>query len=103
MSEIDTDVEEVTDPLGIDRRGLYYWCNYDQTAPLHSRLNCGGLNRIDAEDKQKYLNEVIIRGNARGLNFCSMCCERGGETPVEGALGETSGHLPSHAEFAKEE
>lgn len=73
---------EPSDALGIDRRGLYYWCNYDHRAPLHSSVDCPGLNRLDAERKAKYMNEVIIRGSARGIKFCSMCCERGGETPT---------------------
>lgn len=65
----------------IDRKGLYYWCNYDQRAPLHSNRDCPGLNRFDEAQKDKFLNEVIIRGRGQGLNFCSMCCTRGEDTP----------------------
>lgn len=87
----------VTDELGIDRRGLYYWCNYDHRAPLHSTVDCPGLNRLSEERKQKYMNETIIRGSARGINFCSMCCERGGETPSILADEENYSHLELEA------
>lgn len=71
-----------TDRLGIDRTGHYYWCARKPDAPLHSDRDCTGLNSMSEEQKLRNLNDVIIRSRGNAINFCSVCCERGGETPI---------------------
>lgn len=71
-----------TDKLGIDRTGLYYWCTHSMSAPLHSSKDCTGLNSMSDDAKAKILNEVIVHSAGNAINFCSVCCKRGDETPI---------------------